>query len=130
MMSTGLVTTSSTASGACAEHGRDDLPEHVGVALQQLQPRFARLLRNAAGDDDDARAVEVRVIPRAHRERVRERNRVIDVVGLGLGARAIHVHQHDLPAHAAHDERVGRGRADHAAADDADLHKLMIWVYS
>ena len=108
--------------GSGAEHRRHDLPEHVGIALQQLQARFARPLRHPAGDDDDARPVEVRVLPRTHGQRVRERDRVVDVVGLGLGARTIHVHQHDLPPHAAHDERVGRGRADHAAADDANLH--------
>ena len=110
--------------GSGAEHRRHDLPEHVGVALQQLQARFARPLRHTAGDDDDARPVEVPVLPRTYGQRVRERDRVVDVVGLGLGARTIHVHQHDLPSHAAHDERVGGGRADHAAADDANLHDV------
>jgi hypothetical protein len=109
--------------GCHAEHRWDDLPKHIAVTLQQLQARFARLLRHAAGDDDHARLFEIRVLPGTHRQRVRERDRVVDVVGLGLGARAIHVHQHNLPPHAAHEERVGRGRADHAAADDANLHR-------
>ena len=47
-----------------AEHRRHDLPEHVSVALQQLQARFARSLCHPAGDDDDARSVEVPVLPR------------------------------------------------------------------
>ena len=58
----------------------------------------------------------------AYGQRVREWNRVINIIGLGLGARPIHVHQHDLPSHAAHDQREGRGRTDHAAADDANFH--------
>ena len=49
--------------GRDAEHRGDDLPEHLGVALQQLQSRFARLLRHAAGDDDHARPVEIGVSP-------------------------------------------------------------------
>ena len=108
--------------GRRAEHRRDDLPEHVGVALQQLQSRFARLLRHAAGDDDHARRVEIGVLPRTDRQRVREGDRVGDVIGLGLGACPIHIHQHDLSSHAAHEERVGGCRSDHAAADDANLH--------
>ena len=87
-----------------------------------MQTRLARLLRHTAGNDDDARLVEVRILPRAHRQRVREWNRVMNIVGLGLGARTIHVHQYNLPSHAAHDQREGRGRADHAAADDANFH--------
>jgi hypothetical protein len=105
-----------------AEHRRDDLPEHVGVALQQLESRFVGLLRHAAGDDDDTCAFEIAVFPRADAQRVRERNRVVDVIGFGLGACPIHVNQNDFPPHTTHDECVRRGRADHSASDDADFH--------
>ena len=98
------------------------MPEHVCVALQQLEPRFVGLLRHAAGDDDDPRAFEIAVLSRTHTQRVSERDRVVDVVGFGLGARPVHVDQHDFPPDTAHHERVRGGRADHSASDDADFH--------
>ncbi len=51
-----------------------------------------------------------------------ERHRVQDVLRLGRGALVVLVDQHDLAGRAAQHERVGGGAADHAGADDADLH--------
>ena len=42
--------------------------------------------------------------------------------GFRLGARPIQIHEHDLPAHAAHHERVGGGRANHPAAHNSNFH--------
>jgi hypothetical protein len=105
-----------------AQHRGHDLPKHVGVSLQELQPCFARFLCHASGDDHHLGAVEVGVVAGAHREGVGEGDRMIDVVGFGLCPRAVRVHEHDLAAHPVHDERKGRRRSDHPAADDSDLH--------
>jgi hypothetical protein len=48
---------------------------------------------------------------------------VENIVRFGLCALDILVHQHDFPPHAAHYHRVGRGRADHSAADNPDFHR-------
>ena len=89
-----------------AQDGRDDLPKDIRVALQQLQARFAWFLGHTPGNDHDLRAGQIRVIPGAHGQRMRERDGMIDIVGFGLGASPIQVDQHDFPSHAAHDESV------------------------
>ena len=93
--------------GRVLQHGWNNLAEDVGVALQQLQPGFARPLRHAAGNDHHPGARQIRIIAGADGERVSKRDGVIDVVGFRFRAGAVQVDQHDFPSHAAHDECVG-----------------------
>jgi hypothetical protein len=64
----------------------------------------------------------------AHVQRVRKGNRVKDVVRLGLRALGVHVRQYDFAADAAHNHRIGGGRPDRAASDNADFHAALLFT--
>jgi hypothetical protein len=72
--------------GRLLQHGWNNLAEDVGVALQQLQPGFARLLRHAAGNDHHLGARQVRIIASTDGERMSKRDGVRDVVGFRFRA--------------------------------------------
>jgi hypothetical protein len=88
-----------------------------------LEPGLARLLRHASGDDDDACAIEIGIVSRTNRQRVREWDSVINVVGLRLSAGSIQIDEHDLTTDAAHHERIGRCRSNHPTTNNANFHK-------
>jgi hypothetical protein len=102
--------------GRMLQHGRHHVAENGGVALEELEPRLARPLGDACGDDHRAAAGQVGVASGTHRQRVREGDRVKDVVRLRLGAFPIHVHQDELAADPAHHQRERGRRAQDAPA--------------
>ena len=67
----------------------NDLAEHFGIALKQVQAGLALLLRHSAGDHDDSRSSQVRVIPSADRQGMSERDGVINVVGFRFRSPAV-----------------------------------------
>src|SRR5262249_2152764 len=93
---------------------------------KQLEPRFTRFLGDAARNDHDLRSGQIGIISCGHGERMRKRNRMINIVGFSCGAGAVNVHQHDFTAHAAHHERAGASRTDHSTPNQSDFHKLII----
>jgi hypothetical protein len=108
--------------GRVTQDAGDNLPEDPGVTLQQLESCFTWLLSHAPRNDDHARTRQVGVVPRTDREWMRKRDGMVNVVGLRLRAGAVQVHEHNLPPHAAHDQRVSGGRPHHAATDNANFH--------
>ena len=99
-----------------------DVGEHRGVALEQVEPALARALAEAGRQDHRARAFEVRIVARPDAADVGERRRVQDVLGLGQCAPSVLVDQHDLARGAAEHQRIRGGAADHASTDDAHFH--------
>jgi hypothetical protein len=61
---------------------------------------------------------------------MRKGNGMENVIGLGFSAGAIQIHEHNFPAHAAHNKRVGRGCAHHSAANNANFHNSIICIRS
>ncbi len=122
MMSTGLETTTSTASGACSSTDGTSCAEDGGVPLEELESRLARRLGAAGGDHHRATAGQIGVASGTHRQRMREGDRVQDVGRVRLGAFPIRVDEHELAADPAHHQRERGGRAHHSAAYDSDLH--------
>jgi hypothetical protein len=105
---------------------RHDLGEDLGVALEQVEPCFARLLADAARDHRHARARAVFITARPDARLVREGDGVTQVHRLALGPLAVLVNQHDLGGEAAQQQRVGERRADMARADDGHARRLSL----
>jgi hypothetical protein len=68
-----------------------------------LEPRFAWPLGNASGDDYHP-ATQVDVVSGAHRQRMRERHGVKNIVCFSLRAGTIEIHENNLPADTIHDQ--------------------------
>ena len=98
------------------------MAEDLRIALQKLKARLARLLRDAASDDNDAGACEMRVISGPNGQWIGERDGVINVIRFGFGAGAIDVDENNFAADTAHDEGKRGSRADHAATNDSNFH--------
>ena len=101
-----------------AHHGTEDL----GVALQQREPRLARFLRHAAGENDNPRPVEIGVITRAHHRGRAEGDGMGDILGFGPRTSPVQVDEHDLGRDPLERQGEPRRRSDHARADNSDLH--------
>ena len=114
--------------------GRDDLRDHVavdfGVLVEEPQASFgivaigrpSRLLVHSRGDHHHAGTRQVRVVAIADVGALRQGTAVADVGGHSLGAGASPIHEHDLAREAADHERECARRANHACANDTDLH--------
>lgn len=107
---------------------RHDLCKHRHVVLKHLEPGLAGHSRRPRGDDHYTAARQVSVISGAHRERMRERYRVKNIVGLGLGTGAGAIYQNNLAAHPVHNQGEGGGRTDPSRAHDANFHTLIAIV--
>jgi hypothetical protein len=108
--------------GSVLENAGHDLAEYLGVALQQLQPRFAGLLVHSGRDHDDAAARQVGIVSGAHGQGPGKGDCMDEVLSFGLGALPVEVDQHDLATHAAHDHGKGGGATHQAGPDDANSH--------
>ena len=108
---------------------RHDAGEDGGVARQQVQPRFARFLVGAGGDDDQRGTGEVFVVARVGTHAFGERRAVGDVGGFGLGTRFVAVNQHDFATGAVEHHCVCGGGADESGADDSYFcHGFLLFV--
>ena len=105
-----------------SEYLRHDLAHHGGVASQQFQARLAGALRDARGDDHYPAAGQVGVVASRDAQGMREGDGMQDVICFGLRSRGVPVDQHDLATNAAHEQGIGGGRSDQAAADNPDFH--------
>ena len=108
------------ASFQLAQHGEQD----GGVALDQIQPRFARLLVGARRDDRQRRVGGVRIAAGADVRRFGEEQPVRDVLRLSLRAGGVRVDEHHFGIQAVLHEREGAGGTDIAAADDDNFSRI------
>lgn len=104
------------------EDARHNVPKDVGVPLQELKSRFARLLTDPGAQQDHAATNEVLILSVTNFERLRERHGMAKVVGFRRGASRVLVDKDDFATDALHHHgKTGRG-AHESAADDADFH--------
>ena len=80
---------------------RDHGPKHGGVAVEQLEARFAGPLADPGRDDHRAGAGQVGIVAGAHPGDVRKRRGMQDVLGLGDRPLLILIDQDDLAGGAA-----------------------------
>jgi hypothetical protein len=104
------------------KYSRDNLAENGCVALEQLQPRFARLLRDSGTDHDRLASCQIFIFPASYLQGVRERHSMANIVCLGTRPRDIFVHQHNFTAHALHHQRIASRGANKAAANNSNFH--------
>ena len=85
--SQGFVTRTYTASGACGEQLRHELFEDADIGPGQIQPRLARCLLGASGDNHDVGPVRGADVSASGdgRRRCRELGAVGQVQHLGFG---------------------------------------------
>ena len=103
-------------------HGRGhDGIDHRQVFLRQIHPGFAALLVRARGDDHKVRIRKIRIVPRAHQHRRRERRPVLDIQRLAPRALLVRIDEHNFAGQARLRKRERRRRAHQARADYANL---------
>jgi hypothetical protein len=88
---------------------RHGISKNGGVALQQVHPRFPRLLPDTGAEQDNAALGQILVFAGVHVQRMRERYGMADIVCLGLGASGVLIYQDQFPSHALHHQGVARG---------------------
>ena len=110
------------------QDGGDNLAKNGCVALEKLQPRFARLLPDARTKHNHSAANQCIVIASVDFKRMSEWHGVSNVIG--LSDRAIHVlvDEHNLAADPLHHERVARSGSDKSASDNSNFHGVLLDV--
>ena len=110
-------------------HRIDDGAEHLGVALQQVQTGFPRLLGHPGADHHDVRIRAVAVLPRVDRHAgVGEGQAVVQVHGFPDRPGLVHVDQHQLVADRLVQQAVGVAHPYHPGAND--YHFPLIYSHS
>src|SRR5690242_12183155 len=104
------------------QHRRHHFTKYGCVAMKQLEPRLARLLADARGEDDDTAASQRLIISRVNFERAGERHGMANIIRLSLRSLRVFIDQHDLAANAAQYESIGSRRPNISATDNSDLH--------